>query len=432
MFFPPVILEIKAHAGQAMAELKVLNAELAKIEVTAGASSVAMARLGMMGKMAGAAMLGLGAVAAIIGVTSLEVLDKLEAVQANLETAIENTGVAYKDAQPYVEAHVKSMQKLGFTSKETIGALSYMTAALGSPKKALDSLGVAADLARFKHMSLIDAGRLLAKASTGQARGLADLGLKLGITIKKGASYADILKAIENRTKGAADAYKHTLGGSLDVAKANFEALQIQIGTYLLPYAIQFTTWITDTAIPNMKTFFEYIKNHTGLVKTLAVTIASIWTISKISAGVTATISAIKTIIKMYEALQVAAGIAMVLEAGATGGAALAPQAIAMAAAGAMVLGAVGVSILANKAGQEKTPTGVYGTGSHPSRAGALTKDKSAPASIDGKGVKTYTAPTAPKKSTVVQNITVYATNTNDISKKLSKAATNGLPIGKK
>ena len=34
--------------------------------------------------------------------------------------------------------------------------------------------------------------------------------------------------------------------------------------------------------------------------------------------------------------------------------------------------------------------------------------------------------------NTVVQNIVVYASNTNDISKKLSKAAKNGVPIGAK
>lgn len=259
MFYPPVIFEVRAHVGQAIAELKTLNAQLAKIEVTAGASGVALARMGVMSKMAGTALLGIGAVAGIVAVTSLEALDKVEAAQANLTTAIENTGVAYSDAEPYVNKQVEAMRKLGFTQKDVLGGLAYMTAALGSPKKALDSLGVAADMARFKHMSLVDAGRLLARASTGQARGLADLGLKMGITIKKGASYAEILKAIEDRTKGAADAYKHTLGGSLEVAKANFEALQIQIGTYLLPYAIQFTTWITNTAIPAMETFFEYI-----------------------------------------------------------------------------------------------------------------------------------------------------------------------------
>lgn len=424
MFFPPVVFEIKAHAGQAMAELKTLNAELGKLEVNAGASGMAMARLGTMSKFAGTALLGMGAIAGIVAVTSLEALDKVETAQANLETAIKNTGVAYEDAKPYVDAHVKSMQSLGFTAKETMGALSYMTAALGSPKKALDSLSVAADMARFKHMSLADAGRLLAKASTGQARGLADLGLKMGITIKKGASYADILKAIEDRTKGAADAYKHTLGGSLEIARANFEALQVQIGTYLLPYAIQFTNWITNTALPAMKDFFGYIKDHVGLVKTLALTIAGIWIGSKIVAGVSVTITIIKSLIAVYNALKVAAGLAMVMEAGATGGTSLIAAAAAMAAAGALV---AGVSVIANKLGQDKAPTGIYGTGSHPS-TGGIVKTTKTPGSIEGKGVTVVPS----KTTTVNQNVTVYATNTNDIAKKLSKAATNGLPIGTK
>ena len=134
MFYPPVIFEVRAHVGQAIAELKTLNAQLAKIEVTAGASGVALARMGVMSKMAGTALLGIGAVAGIVAVTSLEALDKVEAAQANLTTAIENTGVAYSDAEPYVNKQVVAMRKLGFTQKDVLGGLAYMTAALGSPK----------------------------------------------------------------------------------------------------------------------------------------------------------------------------------------------------------------------------------------------------------------------------------------------------------
>ena len=185
-------------------------------------------------KLAGAALLGLGGAFAIFGVASVETLDKVENSQANLEVAIKNTGVAYEAAKPAVDAHAKSMMALGFTYDDTYAALAKMTAASGSPQLALDSLSVAADLARAKTMSLADAGNLVARASIGQAKGLGDLGIALGKTLPKGASMAQIFKAIEDRVGGSARAFKNTLSGGIAVAQANFQALQIQIGTALL------------------------------------------------------------------------------------------------------------------------------------------------------------------------------------------------------
>ena len=58
------------------------------------------------------------------------------------------------------------------------------------------------------------------------------------------------------------------------------------------------------------------------------------------------------------------------------------------------------------------------------------------PSSLTGKPVKvipkTPKAPAAAKQTTVVQNITVNASNTNDISKKMARAAKTGIPIGGK
>ena len=53
---------------------------------------------------------------------------------------------------------------------------------------------------------------------------------------------------------------------------------------------------------------------------------------------------------------------------------------------------------------------------------------------LAGKGVSRVpaTAKASAKKTTVIQNNTVYASNTNDIAKKLAKAASNGIPVGAK
>ena len=424
-FFPPVIFEVKAKAGEAIASFKEVNAELARMEKAGLLAGGSLAKLEKAGKFAGTALLGLAGAFGVVAVASLKTLDSFEKSQVNLEVAIKNTGVSFEEAQPAIKSHADSMKALGFTYTDTYDALSKMTAASGSPQMALDTLGAAADLARFKSISLAEAGRLLARASIGQAKGLGDLGIAIGKTIPKGASLAQILKAVEDRAGGAAKAFKGTLGGSLAVAQANFQALEIQIGTKLLPTAIKFTDWISKTAIPKMGEFFGFIKDNLVWIKAFGAILGTIWATSKVIAFV----SAIQKIITAMRALAVAAGIAGVAEAFATGGlsavaasAALAGTAIPLIATGAAIYGGVKLNSILN--------AGSGGTSTLSKTSGGSSQFMRP--NLTGKPVKIITKPTPKATPAVQQNITVYASNTDDIAKKMSKAAKSGLPLGSK
>jgi hypothetical protein len=421
-FFPPVIFEIQAKATEALATFGKVNAELAKMEKNGLVAGGALGRLEKASKLAGTAILGLGGAFAVFGIASVRTLDTVEKSQANLQTAVKNTGVSFDVAKPIIDAHAKSMMALGFTYNDTYDALAKMTAASGSPKLALDSLGAAADLARFKQISLAEAGTLLARASIGQAKGLGDLGIALGKTIPKGATFAQVLKAIEDRAGGAANAFKNTLSGGIAVANANFQALEVQVGTALVPSLISLTQWITDKGIPKLKELFDIIKNNMGWVKLFAGALTAIWATSK----VVAFIGVIKDLIGVYRALAASAAVAAAAEAFATGGANLGLGAAAIAATTA-VAAAAGVSFLAYKAGQ-KPATGGAGVGIPES---IMQQQPIAP-NLAGRGVSRVPAKTSAKKTTVIQNNTVYASNTNDIAKKLAKAASNGIPVGAK
>jgi hypothetical protein len=313
-FFPPVVFEIQAKAGEAIAEFKAVNAEMEKMQKSGAIASGAIGKMEMAAKVAKVAIVGITGAIAVMGVTSLEAAMKVEKSQANLKTAIEDAGVSFKTAQPFIESAGKSMANFGFTTDDTYAALAKMTAALGSPKEALDSLNVAADLARFKNMSLTEASNLLSRASTGQAKGLADLGIKMGVTIAKGASYADILDMIEKKARGAASAYGETLAGKLDIAKAKFEELQIAVGEKLVPIAIKFTDWVTKTALPQLEKLFKYISDNIDTIKTLGIAIGAIWVGSKITTFVSTAVTGIKTLIQIYKDLAVAATAAAAAE----------------------------------------------------------------------------------------------------------------------
>jgi len=423
-FFPPVLFEIKAKATEAIATFGEVNRELAKMEKNGVLASGALGKMEKASRLAGTAILGLGGAFAIFGIASVETLDKVEKSQANLEVAVKNTGVAYEDAKPYIDSHAKSMMALGFTYDDTYAALAKMTAASGSPKVALESLSVAADLARAKQMSLADAGTLVARASIGQAKGLGDLGIALGKTLPKGASMAQIFKAIEDRVGGSAKAFKETLSGGIAVARANFQALEVQVGTALVPTLIKVTDWITNNGIPKLKSLFDTVKNNMGVFKTLAVLLTGIYATSKIVAF----IGVIKELIGVYRTLAASAGIAAMAEALATGGASLGLGTAAILGASG-VLAAAGVSYLAYKATNAPMAVNPVTSSSITNPHGSVPGYTPKSASIQGRGVQKVPAKSA---TTVLQNVTIYASNTNDISSKLAKAAKNGIPIGGK
>ena len=485
-FFPPVLFEIRAKATEAIATFGTVNKELAVMEKNGLLASGSLRTLEKTSKYAGAALLGLGGIFAIFGVASIKVLDNVEKSQANLETAIVNTGVSFKVAKPEVDAHAKSMMDLGFTLNDTYDALSKMTAASGSPRMALDALGVAADLARFKGISLAQAGTLVARASIGQAKGLGDLGIALGKTIPKGATMAQIFNAIEDRAHGAATAFGDTLSGKIAVANAHFQAFQVQVGTDLVPVLIKFTTWLTDKAIPALQKMHTWIKNNTGVVKLLIGTLAALWVAPKIAAllttlGTLATsFTAVGTAATEAAAAETAAfsvGVPEVLMAflAAWGTYQLATKTAPAAVKSVENFGVYGSTggMYGGSTGGTAKPTGNITMTKGSQTATVIPADvakykKAGWSSVDETVIPSWLDPksdaykmmlargmkpsgggidpltghpykvitptkTKPKATpTVNQQITVYASNTNDIAKKMALAAKNGLPLGSK
>jgi len=310
-FFPPVIFEIKAKATEAIASFGEVNKELVKMEKNGVIASSALGKMQVASKYAGTALLGLGGIFGAFAVSSIKQLDTVETAQARLSVAIKDTGVSFDVAKPYIDRADAAMRNLGFSTADTYGALGTLTAASRNPKTALDTLSVAADLARYKQISLADAATLLARATIGQAKGLGDLGIAIGKTLPKGASLEQILKAVEDRAHGSATAFSKTLAGSLQTAQANFQNLEVQVGTGLVPALNKVMTWINGTGIPGLKGFFGVISDNKGLVTGLVTALAGIWAAPKI-VGI---ITAIKTIIAEIGLLRTAAALGAEAEA---------------------------------------------------------------------------------------------------------------------
>jgi len=264
-------------------------------------------KFGQLMSTIGGVTLAAGAAGLVaFGTESVEMADKFDVAQANLKTAVEATGSGFDKLKPKLDAAYGSMSNLGFNSIDTSNALTQLTTSTGSPTQAIKLLGSAADLARFKHISLSEASTLLGKAMAGSTRVLTQMGINLDIGSGKLASIhtateavataqlklkqtqeevaAGVIKAgvpaqialvnaheavskatekltldqgtigkvideISKKTHGAASAYGETLAGQMDVAKAKVENLSVSFGEKLIPIitsAIKVVTQIVD------------------------------------------------------------------------------------------------------------------------------------------------------------------------------------------
>jgi len=318
-FLPPVIFEIQANATKAIAQMQAVNGELDKMETKAIKAGGSLDVMTKASKFAGTALLGIAGVLGTVAAVSIKSALSVQESQAKLSTAVKNTGVSFQTFIPYMEKAQESMAQFGFGAEDTNQALAAMTAATRNPQTAINNLGVVADLAAFKNESLAAAADTVSRATMGQARGLADLGLAIGKTIPKGADLATITKMIEDRVKGSAAAAAKA--DPWKVLTTQFQLMAEKLGTALLPAFEKLTNWITKDGLPALKSIGSWISNNKGLFEFLAGALATIWAIPK----VTAIIAALTELSAAYQALGVSAEAAAAGEsaAAAFGGSAI-------------------------------------------------------------------------------------------------------------
>lgn len=220
---PPVFVELKANVSEFTAAMGEARGEMASVE-SKGMSS--FDKLAGFGK---AALFGLGAAAIGVGALSLEMADKFEGSHAKLEQALKNAGTSFEAYKDQIGTAQKQMEQYGFTNAQTQEALGNLTTALGDPKKALDSLGLAADLAKFKHVDLAEASIALAKAQEGNLRPLKQLGIDLPIAASSALKLQNAHEALTKATD-AATGYLKLHADAVDASSKNHDAYEKLLG----------------------------------------------------------------------------------------------------------------------------------------------------------------------------------------------------------
>lgn len=175
MALSPVMVELRATTGEFMAKLGEARAEVAKLSTEGAAHFEKIKAVGA------AALLGVAGAGLAIGTMAVKAAVEGEQAHARLAQAIKNTGGSMEELEPKVNALSDRFAKFGYTNDEVEAALAQMTTSLHNPEKALGAMGLAADLAKFKNISLSDASLTVAKALEGQVRPLKQLGIDLPV-----------------------------------------------------------------------------------------------------------------------------------------------------------------------------------------------------------------------------------------------------------
>ena len=220
---PPVFVELKANISEFTTAMGEARGEVASLEKQGVGSFDKLATFGK------AALFGLGTAAIGVGTLSLHMADQFEQSHAKLEQALKNAGASFEDfATPIGDAQ-KKMEQYGFTNAQTQEALANLTTALKDPKKALDDVALAADLAKFKHIDLADAATVVARAQEGNLRALKQLGIDLPVSAS-GAAKLEAAHIALGKATDSASAYLAKHSDAVNTASKYHDAYEKLLG----------------------------------------------------------------------------------------------------------------------------------------------------------------------------------------------------------
>lgn len=151
-----------------------------------------------------------------------------EEATSKLSQAVTNAGDSFTEWGPKVDESVSRLTKLTrFGDDDFKSAMTNMVSKSGDVKGSLSNIGLAADIAAMKGISLADAGDLVGKVMAGNTKPLKEFGITA-------SSSADGMAQLREKTAGYAEKDLTTLGGKLAQTKQNFSEVKEEVGKVLI------------------------------------------------------------------------------------------------------------------------------------------------------------------------------------------------------
>jgi len=505
-FLPPVIMEIRANATEAIAEMKTVNTELTSMEVRANAAGASLSRMEKAAVVTGAAFRAMALASVAIGVLSIKAAMDSQEAFARMDIAVNNAKDSTSASAEEFRKTAEENTALGFSAKDTAQALGTLTTATSSTEEAQALLGSAMSVARYKHIDLGTAATIMARATQGSAKAFKELGITLDTHIPKQQAINRAMDQLNAKLSGQTQAYLDTFAGKMSVLGAKTELLAEKFGNMLIPYVSKLIDFfskygkqlaiVTGIVIGAVVAFKAYVTImnifkaaqilYIGLTTGMAAAQTALTFATEEGAAATKSMAAAQAILNAVEAVNpyvliataviaVVSALVLLYQHNAKVHNAMIAMAQGAIHAFSYILLAVeklveGFVFLETgplqlvlkafaalgfgpaKSALDELNKGIKASGDFfdgarkkldnyadgldklkkpTTTAGLQTTSKTA--ATPKSDLSSYTGGSSGKGGNqIVQNVVVYASNTNDISKKLSQAAKNGIPVGGK
>jgi hypothetical protein len=224
-------------------------------ELTAGSfGALTTAALAFAGVVVGEkAIEGLAEVMTAAGEAEIAVMD--------LSQSLKNVGDSAGTVTPAMKQYADQIEDTTRFSYTAAIAAEANLVALTHNREGYRLLGVAADLAAFKHMGLAEASTIVARAADGNTTMLR----RLGIEVEKGG---DGIAALRSHLGGFAEAEGNTFIGSLDKIRNQFERMMEKAGEAIITNA-DFRSGIF-AIVEKLKDAVEWIGRHNAQISAMA------------------------------------------------------------------------------------------------------------------------------------------------------------------
>jgi hypothetical protein len=177
-----------------------------------------------------------------------------EAAQLELARQLRVTTQATDAQIKAVEQSISAFSKQTAMADDQLRpALANLVRATGSLELSQKAMAVTADLATAKNIDMETASVAVAKALAGQTTALIKLDPSLKGVIDSSSSADEIMQALNNSVGGAAETFANSAEGGLknfgiqmDELKESIGAAFIPVMEKLLPYVLDFTTFLQD------------------------------------------------------------------------------------------------------------------------------------------------------------------------------------------
>ena len=220
------------------------------------------------------ATIALGALTAGIGMATKAAMED-EAAQLELARQLRTTTQATDAQIKAVEQSISAFSKQTAMADDQLRpALANLVRATGSLELSQKAMSVTADLATAKNIDMETASVAVSKALAGQTAALIKLDPSLKGVIDSSSSADEIMQALNSSVGGAAETFANSAEGGLknfgiqmDELKESIGAAFIPVMEKLLPYVLDFTTFLQDNT--------KVLLIVTGAIAAMAATIVT-------------------------------------------------------------------------------------------------------------------------------------------------------------